>query len=212
MNIKKDETTITGNVVKKFHYEHFPETKKSILTTVLIDDQEQKHFFKAFNRNAERIKQAIEEGITKFTLIGQESIPETDTSKKELLVNELQKHKVMTISGKITKMESLQVGAKKIPITEILLYSETVPEPGKVTTQSYNITIWPNTKAAMPKDLTLEKGQTIAVKGEATIFDYKTGEQGIKINAWNVDANTKALEKQIEQRQQASKDRNAPQR
>ena len=200
----KGEVTVTGNIGKKIKYEHFPETQKSLLTAALFDEDSKTHLIIAFNRNAERFKEAIDAGITKFTVIGKAQQSE-DKSKTEIVVNELAKHSVMQISGKITKVDQKEVGNKKIPITELLIISEQIPEPGKVTTQSYNVTIWPNTKSSMPPEVILEPGKPIAIKGEGKIFDYQNGSKGIKIESpWNVDVSVKKLETQIATRQEAA--------
>ena len=219
----EQEVTITGYLGKvkdsekiNYNYKAFEDSGKSAITASIRPSGKDAEWvqFKAWNVPAERIREGIEnEGIEKLTITGKYKEVTFDTAKgpktiQELQVSQLQKHKVMEITGNIAKIEEKETKNKKA-YTELLIINEGVKD-GKGVKSMYEVTIWAEKKAGIPKDLELKNGAAVAIKGEATILENASNtEKYTKVNAWNVDKNLKSLHAQIEAKVEASKTKDA---
>ncbi len=144
--------------------------------------------FIAYNANAEKINTAISLEQRTFTLSG-------ELKQGNLYVRDVKMHQLQSIEGTINFVEKqkngdhkLLVGVKNERDMTFTFYA-TVPE-GKELNGS-----------------TLEKGQLIAINGEGTVFDKKDDSRAIDIRAWNVAKNAEELEKIIELKREASKEK-----
>jgi len=206
MEKEKKETSITGYVGKDPQYKYFEESKKSTLAFTIKEpgaDGQWVHI-RAFNTNAEKLNAAFKEGIDKVTVQGNtwqdvsyQNKKGEQVEYKELLVNDVIKHKVIEISGNIGKIENKETSKGKA-FTEILVINEQVTAEGKAEKHLYNVTLWADKQKGVPSHVKLEKGAPLAVKGEANILTSKdSSKEYITIQAWNLDVSKEKLQSQI---------------
>lgn len=205
---KKDEVKIKGYLGKEHHYKQFESGKSAITATIKPiakkGQETQWVQFKAWETLAERIKDGIEkEGIKKLTITGKFKDVTFETKEngpktiQEFQVSQIQKHKVMEISGTIDKVFEKETKNKK-GYTELVVISDQVKD-GNPSKEKYTVTLWNDKKNQVPKEVELKAGNTIAVKGEATILENAGAtEKYNKIAARNIDKDLTSLTAQIE--------------
>jgi hypothetical protein len=201
-------------------YQFYEKSQKSTLGFTIKTKEGAWIKARASNTMAEKLNKAItEEGIKKVTITGKYKevsynaiIKDKDgkqvlgadgkaktrpVSFKELQVNELVKHKVLSIEGNIGKIEN-KTTPKGKGLTEILVIEDKVATQGSSEKTLYNVTIWDDRKTQIPPDVKLEVGFSLAVKGEGNILEGKNGKEYYSIQAWNVDRNAERLQNQID--------------
>ena len=211
--MEKPDIKVIGNLGKdkdgKTHdYKLFESQKSTISFTIHTEkrgeDPGEWVHIRAFNSNAEKIKKAIEvDGIKTFTFTGNYKQKEYTNKKDEqvkydeLQVNSFIKHKNLLIEGQITKHRAKETtGGKKFD--EYLIVDERIIE-GKPQKQLYNLTVWPEQKAFIPKDVELKTGNKVYASGRANILENKEGTvEYTTLVARNVDKTLERLQGQID--------------
>lgn len=213
-NTTMEKTTVSGFVGKNFNYNYNEETKKSVISLTIKPKDGDWVQIKAFNQNADLIKNAIEnEEVKKLTITGKMKDGKPYTNKKgdlveyqELVADTVNRHKTVEVNGVIAKVEDKKTSNDK-PYTHLFIKNN-VAVGGVEKVEQFNITIFQENKKGIPKDVELKVGQPIAIKGEATINRYLDKENKVKestnINAWNVDRTPTRLKEQIENLQKNS--------
>jgi len=207
-NTTMEKTTVSGFVGKSFNYNYNEETKKSVISLQIKPREGDWVHVKAFNQNADLIKNAIEnDDVKKLTVTGKMKDAKPYENKKgetiqyqELVVDSLNRHKTVEINGVIAKVEEKTTSNNK-PYTHLFIKNN-VNVGGVEKVEQHNVTIFQENKKGIPSDVELKVGQPIAIKGEATISRYLDKENNIKestnINAWNVDRTPTRLKEQIQ--------------
>lgn len=213
-NSTMEKTTVSGYVGKSFNYNLNEETKKSVISLQVKPREGDWVQVKAFNQNADLIKNAIEQDdIKKFTFTGKLKDGKPWENKKgemvefkELVVDSVNRHKTVEINGVIAKVDEKTTSNQK-PYTHLFIKNNT-NIGGVEKVEQFNVTIFKENKMNIPTDVKLEVGQPIAVKGEATINRYLDKENVVKestnINAWNVDRTPTRLKEQIQKLQDSA--------
>lgn len=213
-NTTMEKTTVSGFVGKNFNYNYNEETKKSVISLTIKPKDGDWVQIKAFNQNADLIKNAIEnEEVKKLTITGKMKEGKPYTNKKgdlveyqELVADTVNRHKTVEVNGVIAKVDEKKTSNDK-PYTHLFIKNN-VAVGGVEKVEQFNITIFQENKKGIPKDVELKVGQPIAIKGEATINRYLDKENKVKestnINAWNVDRTPTRLKEQIENLQKNS--------
>jgi len=144
--------------------------------------------FVAYNKDAEKIHTALTQEDRNFTLAGK-------VKDGNLYVENVYKHKMMSIEGKINHVEA------KGKTTRLLIG---VPSD-KVGNQSFAVNVHENKELNGAK---LEKGGTIAVNGEGKIYDSikEPNKRGVDITAWNVAPDKAQLEAIVAEKQAGKKE------
>lgn len=206
-NSTMEKKTVTGFVGKSFNYNYNEESKKSVISLQIKPREGDWVHVKAFNQNADLIKNAIEnDDIKKLTVTGKMKDAKPYENKKgetiqyqELIVDTLNRHKTVEINGVIAKVEDKKTSNDK-PYTHLFIKNN-VNVGGVEKVEQFNVTIFQENKKGIPADVELKVGQPIAIKGEATITRYLDKENNIKestnINAWNADRTPTRLREQI---------------
>lgn len=213
-NTTMEKTTVSGFVGKNFNYNYNDETKKSVISLTIKPKDGDWVQIKAFNQNADLIKNAIEnEDVKKLTITGKMKDGKPYTNKKgdlveyqELVADTVNRHKTVEVNGVIAKVDEKKTSNDK-PYTHLFIKNN-VAAGGVEKVEQFNITIFQENKKGIPKDVELKVGQPIAIKGEATINRYLDKDNKVKestnINAWNVDRTPTRLKEQIDSLQKNS--------
>ncbi|MFZ1806414.1 MAG: hypothetical protein WAU36_04285 [Cyclobacteriaceae bacterium] len=210
----ESKTTISGFVGSSFNYNYNEETKKSVISLTIKPKDGDWVYIKAFNQNADLIKNAIEnEDVKKLTITGKMKDAKPYTNKKgdlveyqELVADTINRHKTVEVNGVIAKVDEKTTSNDK-PYTHLFIKNN-VAVGGVEKVEQFNITIFQENKKGIPKDVELKVGQPIAIKGEATINRYLDKDNKVKestnINAWNLDRTPTRLKEQIDSLQKNS--------
>jgi single-stranded DNA-binding protein len=202
-NEEGKEITVTGYLGKNFNYKFFDDTNKSIINASLkpLDENSEWLSIKAFNANAERLKECKVKGISKVQVTG---VMKTNsyTNKKneivsepELQVKDLILYQVREISGVVTKLEEKETTKGK-KFYDLLLADDTAAGQ-----QTYNVTLWADRFKEF-KEVGIAVGKPAFVKGEVSILENKErSKEFLNMNAWNVAKTKKDLAQDIESKQ-----------